>query len=148
MNTLGADIDSAHSLFLLELTEPTENSLRIVVGESSVGEPRDLEIGGTDVVLHGVSPVKHLPGNRVFAVTWETYVTYAVTNESWAVYDKSGPREGRLFVRFEDSSLLRWMKEKTWEDDDPRMHWQINCENHVVDVVSTVEPIITVDTKP
>lgn len=144
MNAQAEDIESAYSLFLLELTEPTENSLKVVVGESSVGEPQDLKIEGTEFVMHGVSPVKHLPSNRVFTITWETYVTYAVTNESWAVYDKSGPREGRLFVRFADSSLLRWMTEKTWEDDSPRKHWQINCENHVVDVVSIVEPVITV----
>lgn len=136
-------IESAHSLFLLELSEPQENSLRVVVGESSVGEPQDLKVDGADFVLHDVSPIKHVPGNRRFTIVWDSYITYAITNESWAVYDKSGPREGRLFVRFTESSLLRWLKEKTWEDEKRRYHWQINCENHMLDVVSTVEPVIT-----
>jgi hypothetical protein len=106
-------IESTHSLFLLELTEPRENTLHVVVGESSVGASQDLIIEGRSVVLHGVSPVRHLPGNRVFTLTWASYVTYVVTNESWAVYDASGPREGTTLVRFSDSGLLRWMKEKT-----------------------------------
>ena len=40
------DIESSHSLFLLEASEPEENSLLIVLGESSLGERENLEVAG------------------------------------------------------------------------------------------------------
>ena len=135
-------IESSHSLFLLVLVEPGDNSLRIVVGESSLGDLQDLVVEGAGVIKD-VRPVTHRPEDRVFTIEWESYVSYVVTNESWAVYDESGPREGRLFVKFSDSSFLRYLKERTWSDDRPRYHWQVNCENHAIDVVSLVQPIIS-----
>jgi hypothetical protein len=82
-----------------------------------VGEPflADSEAGEIRPVA-GAQRVVHSKGDRVFEIAWESYVAYSVVNES----------------------------ARTWDDDTTRRrHWHINCENHVVDVISTEEPLIS-----
>ncbi len=74
-------IEKAHALFLLHLSEPKDNALQIVVGESSVGQPQDVMIAGR--LMEGFSPITHESSNRVFTLTRDSYVTYAAINESW-----------------------------------------------------------------
>jgi hypothetical protein len=143
-------IEACNSLFLVGLTEPKENTLRIVVAGTSLGQQQDVvdDLTG-DVLVRDARPIVHAREDPVFAIEWKQYVTYAVMNESWGVFDDTGPREGTFIVRFSDSSFLRWVRSRTWEGEEawfngePRRHWQINCENHSIDIVSMVDPEIT-----
>lgn len=44
------------------------------------------------------------------------------------------------------SSRVFWImfqRETLCVEGTPRTHWQINCENHVVDVISPEEPVMS-----
>ena len=134
------DIESCRSLFLLDLRESENNSLLLVVGESSLAPP---EVDDPPPVP-GARRVAHPRDGRVFEIVWESYVAYSVVNESFATYSDEPEREGRLLVRFTGSRFLDYISARTWDDERaPRRHWQINCENHAIDIVSTEEPIIS-----
>jgi hypothetical protein len=139
------DIDSCHSLLLLGMTEPYDNSLRIIVGETSLGELQDLSVPGTDFVFEGVQPIAHREGDRTFALPWPSYVAYAVSNESFAQSQNAKEETGKFLRRYEGSAFQRYIAETTWWDDEAygtRRHWMVGCENHVIDVISVDEPNI------
>lgn len=134
------EIESCHSLFLLDLREPRNNSLVILVGESSLHPPSDDEA----LPVPGAQRIVHTELDRVFEISWDAYVAYSVVNESFGIYSDEPGRVGRLFVRFATSRFLDYVSETTWDDKrSQRRHWQINCENHTIDVVSTEDPIIS-----
>lgn len=134
------EVESCHSLFLLDLREPSDNNLVIVVGESSSRPPNDDEVPPAP----GAQRTAHTVRDRVFEIAWDAYVAYSVVNESFATYSNASGREGRLFVRFTGSRFLDYVAARTWDDERvPRRHWQINCENHAIDIVSTEEPTIS-----
>lgn len=139
------DIDSCHSLLLLEMTEPYDNSLRIIVGETSLGERQDLSAPGTDFVFRDVRPIAHRESDRTFALTWPSYVAYAVSNESYALPVNAKEDTGKCIRRLQGSAFLRYISETTWWSDEtygPQRHWIIGCEHHLIDIVSADEPNI------
>jgi len=95
------DIESCASLFLLDLKEPTENSLVLVIGESSLIDP-----AADSPPVPGAQRIVHRGNGRVFEIVWNSYVAYSVLNESFAAYSDEPGREGRLFVRFKQSRFL------------------------------------------
>lgn len=134
------DIERCDSLFLLDLKEPHDNGLLIVVGASSLVSPNDSDVPPVSEAQRIVYTEK----DRVFEIVWDSYVAYSVVNESFAAYSDELGREGRLFARFTGSRFLDYVSERTWDDERAsRRHWQINCENHAIDIVSTEEPIIS-----
>lgn len=129
---------------MLEMAEPNDNSLRIIVGETSLGELQDLSVPGTDFVFEGVRPIAHREGDRIFSLTWPSYVAHAVSNESFALPDTAAKETGKFLRRCEGSAFERYIGETTWWDDryGTRRHWKVGCENHVIDIISTDEPSI------
>jgi hypothetical protein len=138
------DIDSCHSLLMLEMTEPYDNSLRIIVGETSLGELHDLSVPGADFVFEGVRPVAHREGDRTFSLIWPSYVAYAVSNESFALRQDAKEEVGKFLRRLQGSSFQRYVGETTWWDDryGTQRHWRVGCSNHVIDIISVDEPSI------
>jgi hypothetical protein len=139
------DIDSCHSLLLLEMTEPYDNSLRIVVGETSLGDSQNLSVPGADFVFEGVRPVEHREGDRTFALTWPSYVAYAVSNESYALPVKAQEDVGKFLRRLQGSGFQRYISETTWWADEtygPQRHWIVGCEHHLIDIISADDPKI------
>lgn len=138
------DIDSCHSLLMLEMTEPYDNSLRIIVGETSLGEPHNLSVPGTDFVFEGVRPIDHRAGDRTFSLTWPSYVAHVVSNESFALPQNAEEEFGKFLRRLRGSAFLRYIGETTWWDDryGTQRHWSVGCENHIIDIISVDEPNI------
>jgi len=80
---------------------------------------------------------------RAFELVWQSYVSYSVRNESFCTLDKEEVWEGRLFCLYSKSHFLDYVARATFARADypgPFRHCGINCLNHIVDVVSTVEP--------
>jgi len=78
-------LDSAKFLFLKELTEPRDNSLRLVVREAVVN-PGGLvrphpELPELEQLSRGASPIESTDSCRTFELTWKRYVAYLVTEE-------------------------------------------------------------------
>jgi hypothetical protein len=65
------------SLWLVSITEPSNNDLRLVVTEARAGpEPTQTELGLA-------TPIRPDQNSRTFELTWYAYVGYSVRNESF-----------------------------------------------------------------
>ncbi len=78
-------------------------------------------------------------------LVFDDYVCYFVTNESFARADPTEASVGASFRRCRASLLLEYVKKTTCACDafpGAYLHYRIVCVDHIVDVVSTSEPII------
>ena len=88
----------------------------------------------------------HTPGCRIFKLHWSSYIAYSVRNESYAQNGRD-VFEGRLFRIFSRSHFLDYVGASTLVTSDypgSYRHWSLVCSDHVIDVISTVEPRIEV----
>jgi hypothetical protein len=65
-------------IFLTDLNEPEENSLRLAVTEAIVVPPIEKVLG------IAVTPIKVRPESLRFELFWKDYIAYSVRNESFA----------------------------------------------------------------
>jgi hypothetical protein len=136
------EIDSCHSLFLREITEPRENSLRLVLEEAFV-LPEEITVAVSGVEIEGGYPVKSIEGSRLFEIAWDSYVAYSVRNESYVTGNQSGEFSGRLARIYSKSPFLDYISRATFacnEHPGPLRHFGVVSECHVIDVVSTGLP--------
>ncbi|MNI32283.1 hypothetical protein D3C73_861910 [compost metagenome] len=78
---------------------------------------------------------------------FESYIGYSVLNESYTVRDDYEQFEGNIFRTFSKSRYLDFIKAgtiATIEYPGPFKHYGIAALNHIVDIVSTVEPKIKI----
>jgi len=136
------EIDSCKWLFLRELSEPEENSLRVVVEEARAdGPPEDIVILGK--LIRGTRPIESVEGCRLFELVWPSYVAYSVRNESFTSWDDSEQWEGKLFRRYSKFHFLDFVARGTLATEQypgPLRHWCLVCFRHIVDVVGCEEP--------
>lgn len=151
--TAEAQLDQCEYLFLRHLHEPQENLLRFVVEEAKAQRhlTRQTDPSKNDAlaeILRDASPILSDSSSRSFEVIFDTYVSYAVTNELYGRYPEP-PQifSGSRFRRFHWSHLLEFTGKTTQASDaypGPLVHYQVVCENHVIDVISTIEPHVRV----
>lgn len=143
---IGSKINACEYLYLRDLSEPKELSLRVVIDETKAEVvPTNINIGS--VVLSDLRAIKPNPANFSFELVWPTYILYSVRNESFANPDKTEKWEGRLFCTYSKSHFLEYAKNSTIASDEypgPFQHWGINCLNHVIDVISHKQPILKI----
>jgi hypothetical protein len=128
-------------IYLTDLREPRDNSLRLAVAEAITGTPTE-KVSGIASLL---APIIITPHSRRFELVWKNYVAYSVRNESFAQSDKERPAVVSVFLERKSSAYLRFLEETTFATavmQKPMRHWEINCLNHCIDVVSFDEPII------
>lgn len=142
--TPAEELDSCSFLSLADIHEPEENSLRLVVEEGLVLDREEsLEING--VVLTGIRPIEVTDESRRFEVIWDTYVSYAVRNESYCRWDDSEEWHGECLRVYSKSKFLEFVAAGTFADEHypgPFKHYEIVCGNHIVDVASESEPVV------
>jgi hypothetical protein len=135
-------VDKCKYLFLREILEPEENSLLLLIDEARASDtPEDLEIG--DVTIQDTRRVEHDASCRVFELKWGSYISYSVTNESYANADDPQTYTGSRVRRYFTSAFLEYVRQTTFatkEYPGPFQHVAIICENHVVDIASVEEP--------
>jgi len=138
-------VDQCAYLRLTEITEPDENSLRLVVEELTVGGvAEDLVIGEQN--LGPTYRIEHTADCRVFEIHWDNYVAYSVVNESYDRVDDSEESEGRLLRTYSKSHFLEYVQRATFADDHypgPSRHVAVVCAHHIVNVISVSEPRIS-----
>jgi hypothetical protein len=136
------EIDSCYSLFLRDITEPRENSLRLVLEEAFVlPEEATVAVGGTEIA--GGHPIRSVEGSRLFEIVWDFYVAYSVRNESYVTRDESEEFSGRLARIYSKSHFLDYISRATFarnEHPGPPRHIEFVSECHIIDVVSTEPP--------
>jgi len=138
-----AELQAQECLFLDSIDEPEANSLRLVV---SAARPQPFSDEAADPPVPGAVPVFPDSTTPVFEVIFESCVGYLVRNESYARNLPEESWEGSPTVRqYNASAFLEYIRRSTIATDDypgPLRHYAVICVDHVVDVVSTVPPVV------
>lgn len=146
VNDLMQKIDSAKHLYLRAIHEPEDNVLLLIVQEAGAsGEARDIQIG--EAVIHNARDIVSREEDLAYQILFPNYISYAVTNESFTFVDDTEVRTGQLFSIYTKSHFLNFVRASTFATEDfpgPFTHYQINCLNHGIDVVSVSEPEIKI----
>jgi hypothetical protein len=140
-------IDSCYTIFVRQICEPRENVLQVIVQEAAVNhEPVSVQVG--EAVIKNLKRIESTESSRIFQLTWDKYIAYSVRNESFVTLDDSEiVTSGRLLRIYSKSTFLEYVSRATFANQEhpgPYSHYQICSENHIVDVVSTEEPGISV----
>lgn len=146
-------IDSCKYLFLTSLTEPHEGGLRLVAEEgqehaaTKQNSPHKVLPPDVRKLLEQCTPIRHEPGSRVFTLFWPSYVAYAVENESYACICPTDESTGKVLRLYSQSAYLDYVARKTFASSTypgPYKHWAVLCEDHIVNVVSCEDPVISI----
>ena len=135
------EINSCKYLYLKEISEPEDNSLRIVIEEAIVENKSEI-VSDTGLLGNEISVTDR---SRVFEIYFNSYIGYSVIDESLALPDDSEVFDGRIFCIYEKSNYLGYLKRASFASDDnpgPFVHYGFNCLNHIVDIASANEPEI------
>ena len=147
---LGHDsLNSVKYLYLRELSEPRDNSLRLVVEEAIRG--RATSSGSVQANLPELAEImkdgwliESTEGCRTFELSWKRYVAYLVTEEcvgSCGGYDDE-TYTGGLFRVYSESHFLNHLARDTGGHTDPVQHYKLTCLNHLIDVAAYAPPEI------
>jgi hypothetical protein len=141
-------INSVTYLYLRNLSEPRDNSLRVVV-EEAIGNR--LATGSVRVdppefaeITAGYWPIESVEGCRTFELSWRHYVAYLVTEEcvgSCGRYDDES-YTGRLLRVYSNSHFLSHIARDTGAHAEPVQHYKLTCLNHLIDVAAYAPPEI------
>ncbi|MGG0847798.1 hypothetical protein [Peribacillus simplex] len=82
----------------------------------------------------------------VIRIEFDWYISYSVRNESFTMLDEYEEFKGGIFCIYSKSRYLDFVKLSTIASDfhpEPYKHYGINALNHIIDVVSTDPPTIS-----
>ena len=145
-------INECEYLFVDRIRELEELTLELAVTEAKVQAevlvPRDES--AVEQLRSGAHPIERDVTCRSFRLIFDArhMVSYTVLNELFGKFPEPPERfTGKLFRVFSWSHLLEFTKRTTHASDDfpgVLLHYQIVCLNHVVDVICTGPPRISV----
>ena len=136
-------LDSAKYLYLRELSEPQDNSLRLVVQEAVVN-PTGLVRSHPELeeISKDSFPIESTEICRSFELTWKQYVAYLVTEESvgsCGSYDDE-IFSGNLLRVYTKSHFLKHLARDTGGHTEAILHYKLTCLNHLIDVAAYSPP--------
>lgn len=147
-------LDRADYLLLRHVSEPAENSLRLVVEEATANRSRMGEASAYgdqfSEILKDASPIEATVGCRTFELVWDRYVAYLVTEELVGSGGDHGDEVyiGKSFRVYSKSHFLDYLARDTGGHFEPILHYKLICQNHLIDVASYCLPKVRVlDTK-
>jgi hypothetical protein len=141
-------INSVKYLYLREISEPRDNSLRIVVVEAIVNRsapsPVPAELPELSGMLKSSWPIESIPSCKTFELSWNRYVAYLVTEE---MVGSCGGYEdeiyaGGLFRVYSKSHFLDHLARDTGTLGEPIQHYKLTCLNHLIDIAAYKTPEI------
>ncbi len=145
------ELDSLNSvkyLYLRELSEPRDNSLRIILDEAmdnrSAPSSVHHDLPELTEILKNSWPIETTAGCKSFELSWKHYVAYLVTEEcvgSCGGYDDE-VYTGNLFRIYTKSHFLEHLERDTGAHDEPIQHFKLICLNHLIDIASYALPDI------
>ena len=139
-------LNSAKYLYLRELWEPRDNSLRLVVREATVNPDGVVhphpELPELEEILRDSSPIESTDACRIFELTWERYVAYLVTEECVGSCGQDADEiyTGKLFRVYTKSHFLDHLARDTGGHAEPVLHFKLTCLNHLIDVAAYAVP--------
>jgi hypothetical protein len=145
-------MDDCAYLFATDIRELEELTLGLTIVEAKPQAPITTvdEQDPLGFLQLGAHPIQADDTCRVFQVVFNRnhMVSYTVLNESYGkAPEASEAFTGKIFRVFSRSHLLDFMERTTIASvqyPGPLMHFEIVCENHIVDVICTAPPAISV----
>jgi hypothetical protein len=136
------EINECRSLFLTDIQQPDYHTLKLVVMEGLPNGPAEpLPIGGAVIV--DCTRIEVIDNSRVFELIWDSYVGYAVLNESFAGVDAEERYEGSRLRVYSKSHFIEFLSRATFASPEypgPTQHYKVCCEDHIIDVISIQPP--------
>ncbi|MEE5991869.1 MAG: hypothetical protein V3G42_01365 [Oscillospiraceae bacterium] len=141
--------------FLLELHDNPDNELSLKIALPTIGEPLTEDALVNSPAKVGEILKKSIPiepdETQIYQIVFPSYITYLMRNESYCSLDPYEVKEGTHFTIYTKSRLLDTLQTftdcQTLSDGTlypyPWKHYGIITNNHVIDVISGDEPIIT-----
>ncbi len=142
-------LNAVQYLYLRELSEPRDNSLRIVVEEAVVNysgfvKTELLEHSELALLREGASPIESVAGCKLFEIYWKRYAAYLVTEELVGSNAKNGYDDerysGRLLRVYSQSHFLAHVARDTGGHIEPLQHFKLVCLNHLIDIAAYAPP--------
>ena len=138
-------LESVQYLYLRELSEPRDNSLKLVVEEAVVNRPGTAKFDPKlEAVLKDASPIESVEGCRVFELHWKRYAAYLVTEELVGSNSVGGYNyesyTGTIFRVYTRSHFLDHLVRDTGGHIDSPQHYKLVCLNHLIDVAAYAPP--------
>jgi hypothetical protein len=147
----GLDVlNSLKYLYLRELSEPRDNSLRIVVQEAVDNRSAPIsvlpDLPELTEILRDAWPIESVEACKSFELSWNRYAAYLVTEE---LVGSNGSYQdeaytGRLLRVYTKSHFLEHLARDTGGHLEPLRHYKLICLNHLIDVASYAPPEIHV----
>jgi hypothetical protein len=151
MNSAKVDqLNSVQCLYLRELSEPRDNSLKLVVEEavvnrSGIARPNLPEL---EAIMKDASPIESVEGCKRFELYWKRYAAYLVTEELVGSNASNGYDDecymGRLLRVYSKSHFLAHIARDTGGHIEPLQHYKLVCLNHLIDIAAYAPPDVRV----
>lgn len=139
-------INAHQCLYLIDIGEPKDNMLRLVVQEARANIPSRQDRSG-EIFTRGWSSIVPTSDCAAYEIVFSSYIVYSVWNESFATGHTSEIYAGHLFRVYSKSRFLDHVSSGSLVCDvhpGPYQHFEIVCLNHIVDVASVDRPSVTV----
>jgi hypothetical protein len=138
-------LESVQYLYLRELTEPRDNSLKLVVEEAVVNRSGIAKFDAQfEAQLKDASPIESVEGCRVFELHWKHYAAYLVTEELVGSNSADGYGDevytGKILRVYSRSHFLDHLERDTGAHPDRVQHYKLVCLNHLIDVAAYTPP--------
>lgn len=152
MIKFGDDTDIMNSApFLIKTIEGQNNDISFIISLPFEGEKGadvdDIGIPALNEILTDCIPL-YPDENNTYEIIFEDYVLHMTRNESFTTWDDYEIRHGKYLIMFERSRLLDSMSVFVECEllkavcNNAGKHYGIYCQNHLVDIIATNEPII------
>nr|WP_260871282.1 hypothetical protein [Paenibacillus sp. Y412MC10] len=139
-----SELSMLKNIYLDQIFETQDNHLRLLFSRSKASEIAEtVTIGEIEIKdSYSIDIDESLPHIQI---DFEWYIGYSVRNESYTVWDDYEEFEGKIFRIYSKSRYLDFISTSTIATEEypgPYKHYGISCLNHVIDIVSTTDPII------
>jgi len=147
-------LDNVKYLYLRALSEPSDNSLVLVVEEATINRSRNLNLEADSRlssvlretgILESAYPIESTEACRAFKLYWKRYAAYLVTEELVGSNGRGYDDEvyaGKLLRLYTKSHFLDHLARNTGGHLSPIQHYKLVCLNHLIDVAAYEPPEI------
>jgi hypothetical protein len=135
-------LNQAKYLCLRHISEPEDNSLRLVVEEAMADRTETVATPDPASpfaeIRKGASPIKSVEGCRAFELQWSRYVADLVTEEGVGSggSDEDEVYTGNLLRVYTKSHFLDHLSRDTSGHFEPILHYKLICQNHLIEVAA------------
>lgn len=116
----------------------------------SILEPRNEDVRLRIIINKSDNPTDLLifphPDSKVetIQIDFKNYVTYSVIYDDFTIWDDSEVFRGQSFRIYDKSNYFEFIQRKSFPPSVVLTHYSLACIEHKVDIISKLEPAITI----